>query len=229
MKKLIVFDAYGTLFDVYSIARQAEQLFPSHGMALANLWRDKQIEYTRLISLSDPSNPLGSAHFEPFWDLTQKALAYSCERMKLTLTAQAREQLMMAYDHLSPFEENEEVLKTLKTLGRQTAILSNANVFMLERVIEHAKLTHYFDQVISIESVRQFKTHPRSYGLVHERFSLEAKEILFVSSNAWDALGATWFGWDTFWLNRQGLPDETLGPRPAYTGASLKDLLHFID
>ena len=160
MKKLIVFDAYGTLFDVYSIARQAEQVFPSHGVALANLWRDKQIEYTRLISLSDPSNPLGSAHFEPFWDLTQKALAYSCARMKLTLTAQAREQLMTAYDHLSPFEENEEVLKTLKALGRQTAILSNANANMLKRVIEHAELTPYFDQVISIESVRQSKPTP---------------------------------------------------------------------
>ena len=229
MKQLIVFDAYGTLFDVYSIAQAAEQLFPSHGVALANLWRDKQIEYTRLISLSDPGNPNGSKYFEPFWDLTQKALDYSCSRLQLPLTPSARAQLMTAYDHLSPFEENANVLMQIKALGRQTAVLSNANASMLKRVIDHAQLTLYFDRIISIESARQFKTHPLSYGLVHEHFSTPPQNVLFVSSNAWDVLGATWYGWDTFWLNRQGLPFETIGPRPAYTGSSLVDLLLCMD
>ena len=136
---------------------------------------------------------------------------------------------MTAYDHLSPFAENKEVLIQLKKLGRQTAVLSNANMSMLKRVIDHAELTLYFDKIISIESAKQFKTHPKSYGLVHENFSISPQHVLFVSSNAWDAMGATWYGWDTFWLNRQGLPNETLGPKPAYSGRSLVDMMLCID
>jgi 2-haloacid dehalogenase len=229
MKQLVVFDAYGTLFDVYSIAQKAEQLFPQQGLALANLWRDKQIEYTRLVSLSDPNPTEGSKYFVSFWDLTQKALDYCCARLGLTLTPSLRDELMGAYDRLKPFEENKEVLMKLKALGRQTAVLSNANALMLNRVIEHAELSPCFDHIISTEPARQYKTHPRSYARVSEYFSTPPEQILFVSSNAWDAMGASWFGWDTFWLNRQNLPQETLGPKPAYTGQSLWDVLRFID
>ena len=114
MIRLVVFDAYGTLFDVYSVGAMAESLFPGQGASLSILWRDKQIEYSRLISLSDPLNPLGSRHYQSFWDITRLALQYSCQRLQLELTPAKQKQLMDQYSHLQPFEENLEVLQSLK-------------------------------------------------------------------------------------------------------------------
>ena len=123
MIRLVVFDAYGTLFDVYSVGEMAESLFPGQGSALSILWRDKQIEYSRLISLSDPLNPMGSRHYQSFWDLTRLALQYSCQRLKLELTPATQKQLMDQYSHLQAFPENLEVLQTLKQSGMLSLIL----------------------------------------------------------------------------------------------------------
>ncbi len=229
MIKVIVFDAYGTLFDVYSISILAERLYPGQGAAISTMWRDKQIEYTRLISLSDPASPSGSRYYLPFWELTRLSLRYTLARLKLVLTSQNEEALMGQYAHLTAFPENLGVLQTLKTRGFKTAILSNGNPEMLDAAVTSAGMKDVLDHVISVDSIKQFKTSPSSYALVTQYFPVPNNEILFVSSNAWDALGATWHGFTTFWVNRQGLPHETLGPKPSFTGTNLTNVLEVLD
>lgn len=230
MIKAVVFDAYGTLFDVYSISALAEQLYPSHGAAISTLWRDKQIEYTRLISLSDPSDAddTGSRYFQSFWDITRSALSYTLARFKLDASAAKQDALMQQYAHLAPFPENLGVLRALKSIGVPTAILSNGSPDMLSAAVQNAGMQHLLDHVISVNEVKQFKTMPASYALVSKYFSSPVSEILFVSSNAWDALGATWFGFTTLWVNRMGLPFETIGPAPHYSGADLRRVLEVL-
>jgi 2-haloacid dehalogenase len=228
MIKAVVFDAYGTLFDVYAISALAERLYPGQGAAISTLWRDKQVEYTRLISLSDPHNPAGSRHYLPFWELTRLSLRYTLARLKLELGAANEDALMGQYAHLTAFPENLGVLQALKAKGFATAILSNGNPQMLDAAVSSAGMTSLLDHVISVDEIKQFKTSPDSYALVSRYFPVQNEEILFVSSNAWDALGATWHGFTTLWVNRQGLPHETLGPKPTYTGADLTHVLHLV-
>jgi 2-haloacid dehalogenase len=228
MIKAVVFDAYGTLFDVYSISALAERLYPGHGGVISTLWRDKQIEYTRLISLSDPHNPAGSRHYQPFWELTRLSLRYTLARLKLDLTSANEDALMGQYAHLTAFPENLAVLQTLKAKGFATAILSNGNPEMLDSAVSSAGMKNLLDHVISVDAIKQFKTSPSSYALVTHYFPVKNDEILFVSSNAWDALGATWHGFQTLWVNRQGLPHEMLEPKPTYTGADLTQVLHVL-
>lgn len=228
MIKAVVFDAYGTLFDVYSIAALAERLYPSHGAAIATLWRDKQIEYTRLISLSDPASG-GSRYYQSFWDITRLSLSYTLSRLKLDATPAAEAALLQQYAKLTPFPENLGVLQALKTLGMATAILSNGSREMLDSAVASAEMQGLLNHVISVDEVKQFKTSPASYALVSKYFPVPANEILFVSSNAWDALGATWFGFATLWVNRQGLPGETIGPAPDYVGTDLTQVLRVIE
>ena len=228
MIRLVVFDAYGTLCVVYSISSLAESLFPGQGQALSVLWRDKQIEYSRLISLSDPMNPMGSRHYQSFWDLTRLGLQYACQRLELELTPAKQKLLMDQYAQLTPFPENLAVLEALQSLQIPAAILSNGSPDMLQAAVSSAGMGHVIDKVLSVDEVRQFKTSPQSYGLVADHYKVDIREVLFVSSNSWDALGATWFGFKSFWVNRQGMPFETLGPRPTYSGRSLRDILTLI-
>jgi len=221
MIKVVVFDAYGTLFDVYSIGALANDLYPGHGPAIAALWRDKQIEYTRLIAMSDPCGPSGSRHYQSFWDITRAALRYTLERLALAQSDANEAALMGQYAKLVAFPENLGVLQRLKEQGIATAILSNGSVDMLGTAVASAGMEKLLNKVISVEKVRTFKTTPTSYGLVGDAFGVAPHEVLFVSSNAWDALGATWFGFKTLWINRQKLPFEAIGPRPHCVGADL--------
>ncbi|HWP20102.1 MAG TPA: haloacid dehalogenase type II [Burkholderiaceae bacterium] len=228
--RALLFDAYGTLFDVYSVALVAEQLFPGRGEALATLWRDKQIEYTRLVTMAAPDGRL----YRPFWELTRAALRHSCARLGLALGRDREDRLMNQYRHLSPFPENREVLAALKARGLVTGILSNGDPAMLEVAVKSAGLADVLDHVVSVEPLRCFKPDPRVYALGLERLRQAAPEMLprevwFVSSNGWDAVGATWFGYTTFWLNRAGLPPEELGTVPTFEGRNLQDLLALID
>ena len=231
MIKAVVFDAYGTLFDVYSISALAERLYPTHGTAISALWRDKQIEYTRLISLSDPTataDGAGSRYYQSFWDITRMSLSYTLSRLKLDATPETEAALMQQYAKLSPFPENLGVLQTLRTMGMTTAILSNGSREMLDSAVRSAGMKDLLNHVISVDEVKQFKTSPASYALVSKYFPVPANEILFVSSNAWDALGATWFGFTTLWVNRQGLPGETIGPAPSYVASDLAGVLRVV-
>ena len=218
----VLFDAYGTLFDVYSVALTAEQLFPGQGQALSVLWRDKQIEYTRLVTTSNHG-----AHYQPFWELTRAGLRYAAKRLQLTLGAEAEQQLMNQYRHLSAFPENKDVLQALRARGIQTGILSNGDPEMLGIAVRSAGLEGLLDHVISVDSVRKYKTHPEAYALGEQACRLRANQIAFVSCNSWDALAATWYGYQTLWVNRYGLPFEELGTQPTRSGTTLNDVLGF--
>ena len=228
MYKLVAFDAYGTLFDVYSMGRLAEELFPGQGQALALMWRDRQIEYTRLVTMSDP-DPRGSRHYLPFWELTARSLRYCCKRLQLPLSAGSEQALMDQYAKLTGFADSLDVLRTIKGTGRSTAILSNGSREMLSTVVAANGLTPYLDQVVSVEDVRLFKTAPQAYERLLTHFPVSKREILFVSSNAWDALAAKWFGFDVFWVNRLAHPFEEIGERPDYEGTSLTDVLAVLE
>ena len=219
--KAVVFDAYGTLFDVYSIQALAEELYPSHGADIAVKWRDKQIEYTRLITQSDPQNSIGSKYYQPFWELTRLSLEYTLDRLKLDRSSDQVKKLMEQYAHLTPFSENLAVLQKINDMGLITAILSNGSPEMLNSAVKSAGMESVLNHVISVDPIRLFKTSPESYGLVQKIIPVSKQEVLFVSSNAWDALGANWFGFKTLWINRQNLPYEALGPRPDYAGPDL--------
>ena len=227
MYKLIAFDAYGTLFDVYSMGKLAEDLFPGNGQAFALMWRDRQIEYTRLVTMSDP-NPGGSKHYLPFWELTIRSLRYVCKRMNLNLSPDYEKRLMDQYAKLTGFEDSLHVLKTIKNKSISTAILSNGSREMLATVVGSNGLAAYLDQVVTVEDVRLFKTAPQAYELLLKAFPVKKEEVLFVSSNAWDALAAKWFGFDVFWVNRLGHPFEEIGEKPNYEGNSLSNVLEVI-
>ena len=227
MYKLIAFDAYGTLFDVYSMGELAEKLFPGHGQALSMMWRDRQIEYTRLVTMSDP-NPGGSKYYLPFWDITIRSLRYVCKRLGLELSDENEKQLMDQYAKLTSFEDSKFVLQEIKSRQISTAILSNGSREMLSTVVQSNGLSPCLDKVVTVEDVRLFKTAPQAYELLLKAFPVTKKEILFVSSNAWDALAAKWYGFDVFWVNRLGHPFEEIGEEPSYEGTSLSQVLEVI-
>jgi len=217
--RAVLFDAYGTLFDVYSVGLLAEQLFPGHGERLALLWRDRQIDYSRICSMS--------GRYRPFWDITRAGLRFAAMRLGLTLDAAREERLMNQYHHLSAFPENLEVLQALHARGVRAGILSNGDPKMLAVAVKSAGLGALLDPVLSVHAVQRFKTDPAAYALGPQALGLPAREILFVSSNAWDAVGATWFGYTTLWINRVGAPPEQLDTEPSRTGHSLRDVLDF--
>ncbi|HEX7384177.1 MAG TPA: haloacid dehalogenase type II [Burkholderiaceae bacterium] len=221
--RAVLFDAYGTLFDVYSVALLAEQLFPGHGERLAVLWRDKQIEYTRLVSMS------GTERYRPFWELTRAGLRYAAARLGLALGAAAEDRLMNQYRHLSAFPENRDVLLALRERGVRAGVLSNGDPEMLAVAVKSAGFAGLLDPVLSVHATRRYKTDPAAYALGPAALGLPAVEVLFVSSNAWDAIGATWHGYTTLWVNRFGLPPEQLDAAPTRVGDSLRDVLAFFE
>ena len=207
------------MFDVYSVALQAEQLFPGFGERLSQLWRDKQIEYTRLVSMS--------GRYRPFWELTRSGLRFAVLRLGLVLAPAAEERLMNQYHHLSAFPENHAVLAELQRRGVPAGILSNGDPAMLQVAVKSAGFADALQHLISVDAVQRYKTDPAAYALGPQALGLPAREILFVSSNGWDAIGATWAGYATLWVNRSGLPLDPLGTEPTRTGSSLRDVLDF--
>jgi 2-haloacid dehalogenase len=258
--KAVIFDAYGTLFDVHSVIAAAEQIFPGRGDALSQLWRQKQIEYTQLRTLADAGGD--TAHYRPFWDVTLDALRFSAKKLQLTLGRTAEKRLMDEYACLSAFPDAVPALRLLRDAASGSgsgidsrpvaasasgpsralssaagtscgsrpglAILSNGNPQMLDVAVKSAGMSGLFDHVLSVDAVRAYKPAPAAYALGTQAFDLNPREIVFVSSNGWDVAGATWFGFTTFWLNRQNAPLEELGVTPHGTGAGMSDLLAFL-
>ena len=212
--RALVFDAYGTLFDVHSIAVACESLFPGKGRELSGLWRSKQLEYTWLRSLM--------GRYAAFEIITRDALQMACRTLGLELSTADTSVLMKCYRELRPFPEVENALASLR--AHRMAILSNGSPAMLDAVVQTSGLSQCFDAVISVDVLRTFKPHPSVYGLATSHFRLEAASIGFVSSNFWDVAGATSYGFRTFWVNRNhGSPDE-LGVRPQAVITSLDQL-----
>jgi len=217
--KAVLFDVYGTLLDVYSVALRAEQMFPGAGDRLARAWRERQIEYSRLVSMS--------GRYRPFWQLTRDALQVSAAALGLPLDDAGADSLMNEYRHLSAFPENRGVLQALADRGIRAGILSNGDPEMLAVAIRSAGLTELIDPILSVHATRRYKTDPAAYAIGPVALGLAAAEILFVSSNCWDAIGATWYGFTTLWVNRADAPMERLGTEPTRVGHSLRDVLEF--
>lgn len=216
----LIFDAYGTLFDVYAMSAVAEKRFPGNGAKLAALWRDKQIQYTQLRTMC--------ATYKPFWELTQDALLFSCKKLGLELDLAAQTTLMGQYAKLPVYEEVAAALEKLHAQGFKLAILSNANSQMLETCVDAAGLRGLFHHILSVDAVKKFKTAPEAYQLAPDVFGYSARSMLFVSGNCWDVCGAAWFGYSTYWVNRYHDPIEELGVTPNGKGQDLLTLLDFL-
>ncbi len=214
----VVFDAYGTLFDVHSVIALCEELFPGKGTQLSQLWRTKQLEYSWQRSLM--------RRYADFWTLTADGLAFACEALKLSVSTAQTAQLMDAYLHLKPYAEVPEVLRDLKHLP--LAILSNGSPAMLEPLVRNANLQDRFAHVMSVDALRCFKPDPRVYQLAVDKLNVPIASIAFVSSNGWDIAGCGAFGFKPIWVNRSGQPLEKLGVIPAATISTLKDLPRYV-
>lgn len=218
--RAVIFDAYGTLFDVYSVASLAEQMFPGKGADLARLWRQKQLEYTWLRTLS--------GRYLPFWEVTRDALHFAIASLALRTDAAGEKRLLNQYASLSAFPENIAVLKALQGAGLPLAILSNGDPAMLGVSVRSAGMEGLFAHLLSADTVRRYKTADEVYALGPQALGLPAANILFVSSNSWDAIGASWYGYPAFWINRAGQPLDQLGCEPLARGESLTDVVRFV-
>ena len=202
----LVFDAYGTLFDVHSVTQLADSLFPGRGAALSQAWRTKQLEYTWLRSLM--------GRYDDFNAVTADALDWALESLGLAADRAAREPLMRAYRTLALVPE---VRGALEGLGarRPLAILSNGHPDMLDAVVDHNELRVFFgERVYSVHEAGVFKPDPHVYAIASAQLELPAEAIGFASSNGWDAAGARSFGFHAYWVNRNKAPVERLGSPP---------------
>ena len=198
------FDAYGTLFDVFSVTALCEELFPGNGDALAQRWRAKQLQYSLLRSLM--------GRHRDFWLVTEDALAYAARSLNLELTDARRARLLDAYLTLEAFPDVRPGLEALRDRGVRLAILSNGEPRMLEAAARSAGIDTLLDTIISVEEVKIFKVSPRVYNLGPERLGVGRSALGFVSSNAWDIAGAASAGLTTFWIQRGAAePPEELG------------------
>ena len=213
--RAFVFDAYGTLFDPYSVRMLAETLFPSHGAALSQLWRAKQLEYSWLRALMH--------RYEDFWSITRNALTFSCRSLELPCTEKQLHSLLDAYLRLDTFPEVKAALQRLA--DRRLAILSNGSPNMLHSVVDSNNLRDIFEHVLSVDVLKLYKPHPAVYQHAADQLKVPKESVGFVSANFWDIAGAASFGFQTFWLNRAQVPSDELGVRPTITLQSLADLI----
>ncbi len=213
--KACVFDAYGTLFDYASAALRSKDVLGDKREPFTRLWREKQLQYTWLRSLQ--------SQYVDFWQVTGDALDFAMEAFGVA-SAALRENLMNTYLALDAFPEVAETLRRLRTMGLKTAILSNGTPEMLERAIVNAHLEDLFDVVLSVEEAGVYKPHPSVYQLAVDHLSLKCREILFLSSNAWDAYAASAFGMRVVWCNRYGQKAERLPGRPDHEIKTLDEL-----
>ena len=216
-----IFDAYGTLFDVAAAARQAasEPQFSNikdTWPQLAEHWRLKQLQYTWLRAITQ-------AHTD-FWEVTQDGLDWALEKCGVDGDAELRERLLALYWELQAYPEVPEMLQTLKAAGMNTAILSNGSPDMLDGAVQSAGIETLLDDNLSVQSVGIFKPDSRVYDLVGQRFGCAKDEVLFVSSNGWDAAGATGYGFTTAWVNRSGEPMDRMPWKPKHVLNDLIDI-----
>jgi len=214
----LVFDAYGTLFDVESVAATAERLFPGQGVALSKLWRIKQLEYSWLQSLM--SSP--TQRREDFGAVTAHALDYAADALQLALSSAARHRMLDAYLDLSPYADAAPALASLAPLPR--VILSNGTRAMLEPLAASTGIAMHLDAVLSVDAAGIYKPSPRAYQVAIDYLKLPPERIGFVSSNGWDVVGAKAAGLTTIWVNRASGPLERHGPKPDHVIVSLEAL-----
>ena len=208
------------VFDVRPVAALAERVFPGRGDEMSALWRTRQFEYTWLRTVG--------RQYADFWQVTEEALVFSCKSLKLELTKPDRDQLMQSYLRLKAWPDALAALKGLKGSGLRMAFLANFTAAMLDQAVQNSGLEGIFDDHLSTDRVRAFKPDPQAYGMAMSAFGLRKDEIAFAAFGAWDAAGAKWFGYPTFWVNRGHTAVEELATVPDAVGNDLNDLAAFI-
>ncbi|MEM9715593.1 MAG: haloacid dehalogenase type II [Pseudomonadota bacterium] len=224
MTKPVIFDAYGTLLDVASAARQLAQSDDHPALEpiwadLATTWRDKQLAYTWLM------NSMGL--YRSFWEITKDALDYAVE--KHNQSSELRQPLLDLYFELPAFSEAYDVVARIKAARHPTAILSNGSPDMLSAAAMAGGFTEVLDALLSVENVKTFKPKPATYQLVCAHFNVDPNTVTFVSSNGWDIAGAAQFGFNTYWVNRANDPVDRLPSGPDAMGSDLTNLLTYLD
>jgi 2-haloacid dehalogenase len=212
MSRAFVFDAYGTLFDVHAAIGRHRAAAGPDADHFSEIWRSKQLEYTWTLTLS--------GHYVDFWTLTERALDFAFARFS-SVDKVLKPKLLDAYLALDAFPDARAVLHDLKARGEATAILSNGSPKMLSAAVAAAKID--LDAILSVDAIRIYKPRPEVYALVTDRFQLAPEEIVFVSSNRWDVMGAASFGFRTAWINRAQVPEE-YGPAPDAVLTDLRGL-----
>jgi 2-haloacid dehalogenase len=213
MVQALVFDAYGTLFDVHSVQKRCEAAWPGKGTSLSQLWRAKQLEYTWQRSLM--------GRYAPFSQLTEEALLFSCEFLKLKIDKDQAQSLMDEYRRLSLYPDVKNFF--MKAKSEKFAILSNGSPDMIDPLVAQSGLK--FDAVLSVDELKVYKPAPAVYELAVRKLNTPKQQIAFVSSNCWDALGAKSFGFTVYWINRGGAPLDRLGFQPDSIVKSLDEIL----
>ena len=208
---MFVFDAYGTLLDVDAAAREAAaepgmEALKENWLPIAKGWRERQLRYSWLCSMM--------GKYEDFWELTKRALDATLEEHTLASDYNIRNRLLSLYSELSAYDEVPEVLANLKADGHRLAVLSNASPSMLEKAVEAAGISEWFDELLSVDVLKCYKPTPAVYQLVTERFDCKPSDVTFFSSNNWDVSGAGAFGFRTIWVNRAGAAWDKLPNSP---------------
>lgn len=217
--KAVLFDAF-PIFDPRPIFMLVDELFPVKGSELSELWRNRQFEYTWLRSMSQ--------HYEDFWHVTEEALVFAAAALKLDLPTEKRDRLMNAYLSLKAWPDVPPVLQALKKAGIRIGFLSNFTPRMLDACIKNSGLEAQFDHVLSTDSVRTYKPAPQAYQMGLDVFRTRREETAFVAFAGWDAAGAKWFGYPTFWANRRRQSATEMGIQPDATGEDLTGLTSFV-
>ncbi|PJZ68815.1 haloacid dehalogenase, type II [Leptospira perolatii] len=217
--KAVIFD-YFVIFDANSVVSELEKVFPGKGSEFARIWRAKQFEYCFLLSVTN--------RHEDFLRLTEDALVYTANFMKLKLSSENKSRFLQTFLTLKPWPDAIQTLEKLKKSGLRIIVLSNFSGKMLKDNANHAGISHYFEQLISTEVDRSYKPDPIAYELGRRKLGLKKEEILFVAFGGWDVYGAKNFGYTTYWVNRFQLPVEELGLLPDATSQNLEGLSNFI-
>ncbi|MFT8889007.1 MAG: haloacid dehalogenase type II [Ethanoligenens sp.] len=212
--KGVVFDAYGTLFDVFSVAQKCERKYPGKGMQISQIWRQKQLEYSWLRTLMNS--------YKNFWEISKESLCYALEEIGLQYNQEQIENIMDSYLCLSTYPEVSEALQEFRSY--KLMILTNGNFEMINPLLIHTGLNKRINEVLSADTVKLFKPRDEVYQLVVDHYKVSKAEIMFVSSNAWDAAGAKSFGFTVGWINRLDKPTEKLGFQPDYIVSNLLEL-----
>ena len=216
--KAVVFDAYGTLFDVNSAAEKCKDKIGTKWETFANFWRTTQLEYTWLRSLMK--------RHKNFWDITEDSLDKSIKVFKINKNM--KNELLSLYKILSPYPEVREVLKNLKKKNFKLAILSNGTYDLLNELVESNKLNNLFDDLFSIEEVKIYKPDPRVYELPIKKYKIKSDEITFLSANTWDVSGGGNFGYNSIWVNRHNSVFDILDFQPKNEISNLTQLLDIV-
>lgn len=216
----IVFDLYGTLYNVHSVVQACEEVYPGQGDAISRLWRQKQLEYTWLRSLM--------GRYVNFEKATEDALRFTCGHLGLPLDDETHQRLSDAYLHLNPYPDTSDALRRLKAAGLPLGIISNGSHSSIEQVVANSQMSWAFDQLISVEEVQVFKPDSRVYSLAEKRMGFPKANILFVSSNSWDASAASNFGFPVCWINRQNSVFDELDTKPTHTVPDLTEMADWL-